>query len=222
MKRFLLSSLLSLVLFGLLFFVSSVEAGLSQIVVDDFNTYEIGSVVGQGDWASYARGENFIVQDSVAFDDKKALYNNFFGDSVVTKTGEPLPDGRQAVYVRTENRLKWGSYADGNTQVRISKGQSFASSIFAAVSFKGDGNVAYYDPIADVYRNFDTYDDNEWTLLEIEWRSSDKKARYRVNKGEWTQWQSFRGSGSFTDFDNIGFDFVLPSGSGGVYFDALH
>jgi len=36
-----------------------------------------------------------------------------------------------------------------------------------------------------------------------------------------TDWKTFRGSGSFTDFDNVGFDFVSFGASGGAYFDTL-
>lgn len=109
---------------------------------------------------------------------------------------------------------------DGNAQVRISQGQSFVSSIFVAVSFKSDGNVAYFDPAVG-YTNFATYTDNKWNKLVIEWRSSDKTARYKINNGKWTNWLTFVNAASFTTFDNIGFDFNLPSGSGGVYFDTL-
>lgn len=197
---------------------------LLEIVEDNFNTYTDGSIIGQGGWASYKNGENFIIQGTNVFEGAKALYNNSLGDSVITKSGNSLSDGIQAVYVKTENRSDWGFYADGNAQVRISKGQWASGApglAFAAVSFKSDGNVAYYDQFNGVFQNFAIYNDNEWTLLEIEWRSSDKTARYRVNNGIWTNWYVFANSGSFTDFDNIGFDFTLPGGSGGVYFDNL-
>lgn len=192
------------------------------IVQDNFNSYTNGSIVGQGDWQSYSNGANFVVQGANVFEGAKALFNNSFGDSIVTKSGIPRSDGKQAIYVRTENRSNWGEYTDGNAQVRVSK-NSWASGtgIFAAVSFKKDGNVAYYDPISDVYQNFATYNDNEWTSLEIEWRSSDKMARYRVNNGTWTDWKVFKNNSSFAEFDNVNLGFVLSSGSGGIYFDNL-
>lgn len=208
---------------SILLLASSAEAArkLQPIVKDNFNKYTNGSILGQGGWTNYANGSNFVVQGNTVREGTKALHNNSLADSVITKTGTSLTDGRQAVYVRTENRSNWGLYPDGNAQIRISKGQSFASSIFAAVSFKSDGNVAYYDVVNDIYKNFAIYNDNEWTLLEVQWRSSDAKARYRVNHGAWTDWKTFAGAPSFTDFDHVGFDFFLPSGSGGVYYDTL-
>lgn len=201
------------------------KVGLPSLVKDGFDRYINGSVVGQGTWSSYVNGGNFLVQNSTTLKSKEALHNSTLGDSVITKAGTTLSDGRQAVYVRTENRSNWGLYPDGNAQVRVSKGPWASGApglAFAAVSFKSDGNVAYYDPVGDVYKNFTTYNDNEWTLLEIEWRSSDKTARYRANSGTWTEWSTFANSVSFTGFDNVGLAFDLPSGSGGVYFDTLN
>ncbi len=195
------------------------------IVVDDFNGYFDGSIVGQDGWQSYVNGDNFVIQGAVVNEGAKALYNNSFGDSVVGKQGTSRADGKQAVCFRTENKANWGFYsADGNAGIRVSKGLNASGApglSFASVSLKSDGNVAYYDQAADVYQNFATYNDNEWTLLEIEWRSSDKTARYRVNSGTWTDWKPFANSASFTGFDYANFGFVLPSGSGGVYFDTL-
>lgn len=194
---------------------------LRPIVKDDFH-YSLGAVVGRGHWESYVNGENYLVQKLEAFRGKKALYINSLGDSVVTKKGRSLSDGLQTVYVRTEDRANWGPYVDGNAQFRVTKNSwAGGSDIFAAVSFKSDGNVAYFDSDAGVYQNFATYNDYEWTKLDIEWRSSDATARYRINDDSWTDWKRFRGAASFTDFDYVGFDFFLPSGSGGVYFDTL-
>jgi len=197
----------------------------SSIVVDNFNEYTPGSVVGQGGWTAYnPGGSNFIVQSNVVFEGAHALYNNALGaDSVVTKAGNPLPDGRQAFHIRTENRSLWGSHANGNVQVRVSKGSWAAGTgIFAAVTFKSNGNVTRYIVTGDFYQDFATYNDNEWTLLEIEWRSSDASARYRVNSGTWTAWEPFAGSASFTNFDYVGFDFDLASSAGGgAYIDTL-
>jgi len=190
-------------------------------IKDNFDLYALGSVVGQGGWKTYTNyGTNFIVQSTTTSEGVGALYNNSIGDAVATKSGSLTTDGVQAVYVRTENRSSWNPYTDGNAQVRVSKGEWGSSEVFSAVSFKSDGNVAFFD--GNSYVNFATYNDNEWTLLEIQWRLNDAKARYRLNQGMWTDWYNIRNksASSFTGFDNVGFDFV--GGGGGVYFDNLH
>lgn len=201
----------------------SAKAELMSIVEDDFNSYNNGSIVGQGGWESYVNGGDFIVQETTVFEGEKALYCSTPVDSVIGKQGPLRTDGRQAVYVRTENRDGWGFYQDGNAQVRISKdlwgspghGQ-YRSNI--SVSFKKDGHVAYQ--IDSGFVNFATYDDNMWTLVEMEWRSNDKTARYRVNSGIWTNWEPIIRSDLFTEFDYVGFD-LNYGGSGGVFFDTL-
>ncbi len=223
MNKFKIAALM----FGVFLFTSQTYAITTGIVEDDINSYTNGSVVGQGgwnsytNWSSYANGGNFVVQGN---EGAKVLYvyNNTQVDNIITKSGNSLSDGRQIIYIKSDNRSNWGAdQGDGNLQIRLSKGQSFSSSVFSAVSFKKDGKVAYYDPSHDIYQNFATYNDNEWTLLEIEWRSSDKKTRYRINGGSWTDYLSFSGSASFLSFDNIGLSFHPGTGSGGAYFDYL-
>lgn len=197
----------------------------TSIVQDGFDVYNKGTLHGQRGWNSYVNGSNFVVVDTEAFGGTKAIYNQTKADSVITKTGSLLADGKQAVYVKTVSRTSWGIHSDGNVQVRVSKNPwaSGAQGLaFAAVSLKSDGNVAYYDSVTDNYKNFATYEDGVWTLLEIEWRSNDKTARYRVSNGSWTDWFTFKNASTFSGFDNVGFDFDLGSGSGGgVYFDSL-
>lgn len=218
---------LTFVLCGLV--VSSAEAGKiapPSILTDSFDKYELGILLGQNGWANYANGDAFMVES--LSQKNKAVHVDSQSDNVITKTGVSLADGRQAVMVKTDNRASWGNVPDGNVQVRISDASWGAGTRrFVAVTFKADGNVAYYDKHADVYQNFGTYIDKQWTPLEIEWRSSDKTARYRVNNGVltkavWTDWMSFPQSDTFTSFNNVGFGFVQPSGgAGGVYFDNL-
>jgi peptidoglycan hydrolase-like protein with peptidoglycan-binding domain len=195
----------------------------STITTDNFDEYADRSIVGQGGWQSYTRGENFVALATSTALGSKTMYINAKGDSVVTKTGHLVLDGSMSIYVKTDN-AGWSESTDGNAQVRVSKG-SWASGApnlpFATVSFKKNGNVAYFD--ADdthQYRNFATYADGEWTHVEIQWQSSDKTARYRVNDGVWTAWHTFQNADNFAGFDNVGFDFV-SSGTGGVYFDNL-
>ena len=200
-----------------------VLAALPSIVQDNFNSYSNGSILGQGNWESYVNGGNFFVQDTTTFEGAKALYNNAQADSLIGKAGTLLLNGRQAVYIKTKNRSSWGT--DAGLGVKISKGLNSSGApglAFASVDFKKDGNVRYYDQSGDIYRNFVTYNDDEWTLLEVEWRSSDTKARYRVNNGIWTDWHLFANTASFTGFDYVNFDFYLPNGSGEVYIDNLY
>ena len=193
----------------------------TKIFSDNFNSYSPGSIVGLNGWKDYTgSGKNFTIQATTTFEDKGALYNNSLGDAVVTRSGNLITTGLQSVYVKTENRSSWRQYLDGNAQVRISNGEwGNGSDVIVAVSFKSDGNVACYDKPNGKYTNFATYNDNEWTLLEIQWQLTDKTARYRINNGSWTESCPIANVDKFIGFDNIGFDFV--GGGGAVYFDTV-
>ncbi|MFC1629632.1 putative metal-binding motif-containing protein [Patescibacteria group bacterium] len=200
-----------------------VDESCMALVIDNFNTYTDGTIVGQGSWESYRGGENFMAQGTTTFEGAKALYNNTEGVvSVATRKGNPLSDGRQVFYVKTENRHNWiTDDSDSVVQIRVTKGSWGAN--FCAVVFEKDGNVSYAPSEYGPRQSFATYNDNEWTKVEIEWRSSDSKARYRANDGAWTIWDAFGNSSSFTVFDYVGVDFDSRGvTSGGVYIDTLY
>lgn len=204
------------------FVLPTTHAQAASIVSDNFNTYVNGSVVGQGGWSNYVNGANWIVQGNTTFEGAKALYNATPADSLIGKSGPLLLDGKQVLYIKTNNRSGWDT--DAGLGVKISKGLNSSGApglAFAAVDFKKDGNVRYYDQSGDVYRNFATYNDDEWTLLEIQWRSSDTTARYRVNNGAWTTRYVFANTASFTGFNYVNLNFYLPAGSGAIYVDSL-
>lgn len=196
-----------------------VGASTSQSIFKDNFNYKLGPVLGQGGWVSYKNGNAYSVQSNQVFASKKALFISTDDDSVITKFGSKVSDGTQVIYARTQNRNEWGTYPDGNVQVRISKGSwSSGTDVFAAVSLKADGNVAYWDPASHSYQNFALYNDNQWIRVTMQWRSSDKTARYRIDKQPWTSWHRFNGADRFVDFDNIGMD-TIRLGTGGAYFD---
>ena len=225
-KRCIFGSLFVILLFGFFVTITPVEAGmnhkLKSIIRDNFNKYTNGSIVGQGGWFNRANGLPYVIQSLVKKEGRKALYNNNIGaDSVITKTsGTALVNGKQSFYIRTENRSNWGTYNIGeNVQLGLFQG-SWDGSSRAVLTFRKDGHVAYIDPNIDTWVNFDTYTDNSWTLVDVEWRSIDNTVRYRANNGAWTGWVPFVGSSFFTGFDTVGFvTFYL--GTGGVYIDAL-
>lgn len=213
-----------------------------SLISDNFNSYQDGRLWNQGGWMDVVNSESFIVQSDSVSEGAKAIHNDYHdGPAIITKLGTSLSNGRQSLYFKTENRAGWTSNEDGNIQIRITKGQfrppygNYSSSpsinspayhpaSFLAVTLKGDGHVTYYDPSLMAFKNFDIYNDNEWTRLEVEWRSGDSTARYRVNNGLWTAWIPFYGGNVFSSFDSINLiiDNRIYYGTGRVYFDYLH
>ncbi|KPJ55036.1 hypothetical protein AMJ47_01935 [Parcubacteria bacterium DG_72] len=197
----------------------------SLVVEDDFNSYTAGSIVGQGGWQNYQNGDNFIVQSFLTREGPRALFNDSSADSIIVKQGNSSTDGSQTIWFMP-NLTQWDSNAF--FQVRLTKGAWTAAgpnASFVAITFEQDGGtegkVGYSPGLGQPYIYFGKYR-YEWSRLDIEWRSSDKKARYRINTENWTAWDDFPNSSYFTDFDYIGFDFKKSSGSGGLYIDFLY
>lgn len=213
------TSLMVVVLLVLACGVTSAMAGLMPVVEDNFNSYANGSIVGQGSWRNRATGDNFVVQGTAVFEGAKALYITGVSDSVIVQEGTNLTDGMQTFYVKTENRNTWAEYS--RIDFRMLRG-GWDSGIFCDVALQWNGKVEYVGKDM-LYHTFTTYSDNEWTKIDIEWRSVDISARYRANDELWTDWSLFSGGSSFAGFDNVGIDFSLMGGSssGGAYFDTV-
>jgi hypothetical protein len=188
---------------------------MACVLTDNFNSYNDGNLPGQGSWINYLNGNYFDVQGSVVFEGAKAVYATGVIDSVVTKAGTALADGRQTVYFRSTGRAGW---ATGVYQCfRITKGLWGSPNL--DVRLNKDGTWQYYNGTS-LITGPGTWAEDTWNSLEFEWRSSDKKARYRINQGTWTSWDSFTGSASFANFDYVGVNWWnTAGGTGGLYID---
>lgn len=202
----------------LILLLASNQAIAESIVQDNFNSYTNGSIVGQGGWQSFTSyGDRFTVQDNVAFEGIKALHCNSASDNVIVKIGTPLQYGTQVFYLKTENRESWAP--GSKVEFRLMDGPGWPPNGLCRVEFNQDSTVNFlWGSGTEI--SFATFNDNEWTRLEMEWRVNDSKARYRVNDENWTDWYVGY-TPTFTSFDRVGIEFQLNGGSGGVYVDAL-
>lgn len=194
---------------------------MASIFDDNFNSYYNGDLAGQGSWATYhPASANFDIQGTITKEGAKAVYNSTAADSVISKMGAARADGKTTVYFRTVTHASWGS-SSRYSAIRIGKGVFGAGGEFAAIYLFDDGYIKYYDGSA--FQNVHTTDwnDDQWYYVQIEWRTSDNKARYNFNGGTWTGWDTFFGSAGFTDFDNVGLNLYMTGGSGGIYFDHI-
>ena len=152
---------------------------MATILTEDFNSYNDGNLEGQGGWSlrSGNTGQTHI-QGTTVKEGAKAANGQGTLDSDVIKTGSQVSDGRITYYARTsaaDKRAATLVLCEG-IQTRIQ------------VGFQPDGYYSYYDGSA--FQHIVPYVVDKWYCIEIEWRSSDKKARYRVDGGTWTDWDT--------------------------------
>src|SRR3989344_8910166 len=195
----------SSICFSLLIILFSVNyCRASTILTDNFNSYDNGTISGQGGWV----GSNFMtIQNEAVFEGSKSLKlsDPFSANFSVQKTGTLTNDGRMTIYVQ--------GHLGGSTfpliEVQLKEGDNTAISVKNHTGrdfsyYNGDiGSNSIFGP---------QMASDTWYALQIEWRSSDHTARYRINDGNFTNWKK-----GFSDwlsgldtvnigiFDGIGF-----------------
>ena len=175
---------------------------------DDFNSYNNGDLNGQGGWSGSA---DFDVQGTTVYEGAKAV--NATPSSpvqTISKTGTGVSDGKVSFYVRmtATNKDCVYKWKDGATDV-----------IWFRVRDNG-----YFSRIYNVssWQNIKTYSTNTWYLIEIEWRSSDHYARYRITvagntPGSWdVDWES-PASTSWSNIDTL----IIAAENGTHYIDHI-
>jgi hypothetical protein len=192
-----------------------------NILTDNFNSYTGGPIIGQGGWNNIENGISFEISHTFVKEGNNALRNdNVLNNSIITNKGNACANGSQSFYLYTENRWAWVTKNIGeNVQIGVFDG-SWDSTAKATMAFKKDGKVSYFDASINQYLDLGTYPDNSWTKAEIEWRSIDKTARYRLNDSAWTEWTPIITGSDYTHFDTFGIGLSQLSG-GGVDIDDL-
>ena len=146
---------------------------------DNFDSYNNGDLNGQGNWSGSAL---FDIQDSVVQQGAKA--GVIVGDGslhVIAKSFNPETEGIQTCYVRQAVNSE-------NFDIILLED----TTIDVIIRLQDDGNIAYWDGDLSAYTAIQSYNANQWYKFDIQVRKSDKKARYRVDNGTWTDWKTTR------------------------------
>ncbi len=152
---------------------------MATILTEDFNSYNDGDLEGQGSWTlQYGSASQIKIQGTTVKEGAKAPEGHTTLDSNVQKTGSQCNDGRITYYVCIGTADKRGC------AIYLTEG----GAIRVQVTFWTDGYIKYYDGSA--YQSIVAYAVDTWHCIEIEWRSSDHNARYRVDGGTWTDWDT--------------------------------
>ena len=152
---------------------------MATILEEDFNSYNDGALEGQGGWSVRSGYAGQIkIQGTTVKEGAKAANGQGTLDSDVIKTGSQVSDGRITYYGRIGTASKRGAtlvLCEG-IQTRIQ------------IGFQPNNYIGYYN--GSGWQYIAPYVVDKWYCIEIEWRSSDKKARYRVDGGTWTDWDT--------------------------------
>lgn len=181
---------------------------MATILTDDFETYSLGDLNGQGSWSGDTQ---FQVQSSIVVYGSQGIAATAHqgANKLIQKLGTIQSAGKQTVYMRVS-----ASTAD------VQRFRIFETGIpndnMAAIAFY-NGNISTITG-----ETLSTYSINTWYCLVIEWRSSpDHKVRYSADGGNtFTSWLA-----PFADWtsgiDNVEFAKDDATSDINVYWDYL-
>lgn len=160
-------------------FVIAGFCSASTIFSDNFNSYVDGNLGGQGGWIGGL--SETVIQDSTVFEGAKAvnMHRSLSGTTAIQKSGALINDGKITIYIRRHI----GGTTNPAFNIFLKEGTN------SKIEFKTGGiNFRYWN--GSSYVNFGpSFLSDTWFALQIQWRSSDHKARYRINDGSFTDWQ---------------------------------
>lgn len=150
------------------------------IFVDDFNSYNNGSLNGQGGWLGHPA---YQVLDNLTKEGDKAVHSSSFASPVVIrKSGTLLSDGQITFYVR-----RFDANQPGVFSFKLKEGVD--AKVEVRGNFGGNAGFQYVDGVAASYVNFGVpFNFETWYAVQIQWRSADHAVRYAIDNGIWTDW----------------------------------
>jgi len=140
-------------------------------------TYSEAALNGQDSWTS----GGWSVTDTMFYEGAMCIMKT--GSTDAYRHGTARADGRISFYARRDstssgNLILLLIEANDNQAIYI----IFNAAGLIRYDVSGNGSGAFV--------TLGTYSTNTWYNIECEWRDSDKKARYRMDGGSWTDWQT--------------------------------
>ena len=206
---------LLIVLFS--FLVPQISLGATTIFEDNFETYTIGDLNGQGGWVKETGLVD--VNTSRKQSGEKSIRGKKvdYAEAKYYKIGDSVSTGGISFWFNQvkEGRLRFRLYKDNTTFIGGVYLNYYDNSQgeFTRM-YKATASHSFTPPI---YYSYD-----EWHLVQIEWNQTTQKIRYKFDDNDWTDWFDtasdeipntvnfhFTDAGYYTYIDDIG-GLVMP------------
>jgi len=184
---------------------NSWRASASGVFDDDFETYDLGSLDGQGGWS----GDSvFQVVEILAQGGTKSGYSQAYDAFYdISKFGTKKQAGIQSIYiyfsdVRTGTTNEILLYLRGNSEL----GGSYLNTYGFRYNPSSSKWEFFYQNCSDPYNLVVLVDDvskQTWHLIQAEFNEPDWKYRLKLDSGNWSGWLDF-------------FDYLNPLSISGV------
>jgi hypothetical protein len=178
-----------------------------SIFTDNFDSYNNGDLNGQGSWSG---DTDFDVQESIKNSGTKGISCSVTGKAIA-KTGTLTADGEAFAYFRTNaDSGSWFDLWEGANQITYAR--------FNHASGRGKLQASLAGSYEDVPGSITN---DAFNKVTVQWRSSDKKVRWSLNDGTFTDWKT-----TFANFssglDKIRLVTADVSVGGCCYFDDIN
>jgi len=147
-----------------------------SIFSDSFDSYSNGNLNGQGSWSG---DTNFQIQETTKYSGAKGVSCDATGKTIA-KSGTLTADGSAFAYFRTNSESgAWFELWEGTNQITYAR--------FNHASGRGKLQAS----LAGIYEDVPgSITNDEFNKVTVEWRSSDKKVRWSLNNGSFTDWKT--------------------------------
>ena len=149
-------------------------------IFDGFDSYVNGELNGQGGWAGSV--SRFTVQTGAVYGGSgKAVATAGWSSGTIAKSlGSAYADYTMSIYMRIGNQAWYRDgmllFFEGSTEIfRIEINRTSPNLI------RTRNGVSYVTLLSGIAAD-------TWYKCAIQWRSSDKKARYKINDNSWSSW----------------------------------
>lgn len=161
-----------------IFFLFFPFLALGQTILsDDFNSYSVGTLQGQGSWSCNSNG--FLVDDSDPFEGVNAVQGNY---NYCVKIGTPLTAGEITIYVKIVQSLY------NNRGVMILLGDNANPvKIWIDIDANVSSTISYVDNTPPYWHTIQATIYNIWFPVQIEWAITNQ-FRYNINNAGWSVW----------------------------------
>lgn len=162
----------------------------------DFETYDVGALVGQDGWTDIGDGSYFQITSTSTISGVRSIQvlDKTGAWTGVKKTGVGVADGK--ICFKFETDLINGT---GQAQIELMEGAGYRVIISMPPLIAGNNKFKYHDGASYVDFGTENYEQDRTYIICTEWRTSDNMARYQIDCGDWTEWDT--AMAGFEDID---------------------
>jgi len=195
----------------------------ATIFEEDFETYNVGSLLGQGGWVDIGNGSYFVITSTTTIEGDRTLQATSRDNGAwtgVKKPGDEISTGQMCFKFKTDAI----DFA-GQAQIEFMEDAGYRIIISMPPMIAGNNKFQYHDGASYIAFATSNYEIDTEYIICTQWDSATDLARYQIDCGDWSAWdtgmasfnyinvfriQSAHSTGHNYFFDDIAEDLCLP------------